>query len=387
MSFRFAGLLLSVFVGCLGAILLGCGFNTADVKLRSVEYKGMKLQILDNSETLSAALAINSGGSIIGQKEVPSEDKTIFSNVYFYCNKLKSKDMPIPKGFSNIEAVALSDNNRVVGRATRAIGAKDGSLRAVVWDPEASDEVQLLPRAEDDIAGDAQDISADGLRVTGYSTGPERMRPTLWSWDKKQEKWSVTILPTLHENNPYLMSSQLIVSPDGKTIVGCCTESFRPDGSVDSGLFVWRDKDGKWERSLVTSEQMYVKAINNKGQIAGSVAEKHGRMPCLVTLDGKIKMLELLPGDVSGEARDINENSDIVGWSDDPHGPEGGPAPCRWNTEGKATPVEISESGYGSIHSINEAGQVAGMIDLVVAGEDNKPENEKVMVLAFRSLK
>lgn len=388
MSIRAAGIFLSV----LGIVIWADFYESLlgqekDVKLRSVQYKDYKMQLLQNSETLSLAIAINSSGSVIGYKEVPNEEKTIFRNVFFFCGKLRSKDMPLPKGFTNIEATAISDNNRVVGRATRPIGAKDGSLRAVVWNAESDEQVQLLPRPEGDLSCDAQDVSADGTRITGYATGPDRLRPVLWSWNEQQMQWSITLLPVIHEFNPYLMSAQLIISPDGKTIVGCCTEKFLSDGSVDSGLYMWQQQEGQWNRKLITSEQMYVKAINNKGQIAGSAVQAHGRMPCLITLDGTLQMLQLLPGDVSGEARDINEKSEIVGWSDDPPGTEGGPVACRWKPDGSAFHIELSESGYGSVYSINNEGQLAGMVDLVIPGEDDKPENTKSLVLAFRTIK
>jgi uncharacterized membrane protein len=387
MSSRAIGLGLSVLACGIGVVLLGSLHSAdTDTKLRSVEFKDQKMQLIQNSDTLSVALAINAEGSIIGYRELPNADGTIFSHVYFYCGKLKSKDLPMPKGYTNIEAAALSDNNRVVGRTTRPIGARDGSLRAFYWDAEKEDGVQLLPRPDGDTSCDAQDISADGNFVTGYSTGEGRLRPVVWSWDKQQQKWNVVPLPCLHENNPYLMSAQLIISPDGKIIVGCCTENFLPDGTVDSALFMWQEKEGKWERKLVTSEQMYVKAINNRGQIVGSTSGPDGRFPCLVSLDGSVKKLQLLTGDVSGEARDINDKSEIVGWSDDPHGPEGGPVPCRWKLDGTASQIELSESGYGSIYAINDASQLAGMVDLIIPGKE-KPETETALVLAFRTIK
>ncbi len=68
------------------------------------------------------------------------------------------------------------------------------------------------------------------------------------------------------------------MTPDGQTIVGCCTEQVRPDGTLDSAHYEWRKVDNQWTRRLVTQEQMYVKAINSKGQIAGSVPGSQGRL-------------------------------------------------------------------------------------------------------------
>lgn len=389
MSFKSVFVLSSTFL--LGFATFFVGSLQSDDQVSKVlkrEHGGWSVEYLQNSATLSQATAINADGAMVGFKEVPNENLTIFRSVYFYCGKNGDcKEVPMPKGFTNVEAAAISDTNLVVGRVTRPMGAEDGSLRAFVWDAKKS-ELQMLPRPEGDTLGDAHSISADGTRITGYSTGFERLRPTLWSWDAKKSEWTVTVLPTLHEYNPYLMSAQLIISPDGKTIVGCCTEQFLPDGTIDSALYVWREENGQWQRKLVTKEQLYVKAINNKGQIAGSVAAQHGRLPCVTTLDGQIKMLDFLEGDVGGEARGINEQSIIVGWSDDPHGPDGGPVPCSWTMEGKVTRIELSESGFGAVFGINEKGQIAGGAEVSYRAEAAKADDEEeVAMLAFRATK
>ncbi len=113
-------------------------------------------------------------------------------------------------------------------------------------------------------------------------------------------------------------------------------------------------------------EQLYVKAMNNKGQIAGSFNRGIGRHPCVVSLDGKVQLLELLPGDVAGEARDINEDSVVVGWSDDAPEADGGPTPCTWDAKGKVTPVKLNELGFGQLYAINNRGQMAGAADVII---------------------
>ncbi len=277
------------------------------------KFQGLQIEYFNNSATASQALGINASGSISAPQKIWQVQELLL-----FCGQDGYKEMPIPKGFTNVEALAISDTNLVVGRTTKPIG-KPGSLRAVVWNP-GQGEIKLLPTPEGDHSCDVCDITPDGQRITGYATGPNGLRPVVWEWDAKPAEWRVEVLPTEHEHNPYLMSSQLVIAPDGRTIVGCCTEKFREDGTVDSALMEWRRAEGKWTRRQVTEEAMHVKAINNKGQIAGSVAGNQGRLPCCITLDGTIKMLKLLDGDVAGEARDINEQSVIVGWSDDPPG-------------------------------------------------------------------
>ena len=341
------------------------------------QFQGWRLEFINNSPTMSQVLGMNSSGSIVGVKE----HETDMHHVYFFCDQNVCQEMPIPKGFTNVEAAAISDTDLVVGRTTKAIGTP-GSLQAVVWAPKQS-EIKMLPAPQADGLTDACDIAADGKRITGYATGHERLRPVVWEWDDKKTAWQVEVLPTEHAYNPYLMSSQLVISPDGKTIAGCCTEGYLPDGSLDSALYAWSKADGKWTRKLVTAEQMYVKGINNKGEIVGSVYGAQGRQPCLVSMDGKVTALELLEGDVSGEARDINEQSVIVGWSDDPTGPTGSPTPCTWSVNGKATQVKVSELEFGMLFAINAKGQIAGTAGVVTkAATSDKANDEESAMLA-----
>lgn len=364
----------------------------AQVIKRTVD--GYSLEFFKNSATLSQALAVNAEGSFIGFREVPNEEGTMFRQVYFYWGKGGNKDVPLAEGYTNVEVAAISDNNFVVGRTTRPVGHEDGSLRGYLWNVQKP-SIQLLPRPEGDTACDAQDINSDGTRITGYATGPERLRPVVWIKDTKTEQWNVTVLPSLHQLNPYLMSAQLCISPDGKLIVGCCTEQFLEDGTIDSSLYVWQEVNGKWEQRKVIDEQLYVKAVNNKGEIAGSYLGQRGRMPCVVTLEGKLQKLELLEGDVTGEARDINNKSEIVGFSDDAHGNDGGTVACKWTMDGKVKPLTISDDDFGMAFGINDAGQIvgAGDVDLKpgdkanVQKSDDASEEAEGAMLAVRATK
>lgn len=337
------------------------------------ELDGFQLEFFNNSPTASQALAINSTGSVIGVKEHPN-----LRNIYFYYDQNGFKDMPIPKGFTNVEATAVSDTNLVVGRTTKAIGTS-GSLRAVTWVPDKA-EVKQLPVPDGYEITDAHDISADGKMITGSASGDKGLKPVVWEWDAEQSDWKAQLLPVEHDDNPFLVASQLLISPDGTTIVGCCTESKSAEGVYDSALYEWRISEGAWSRRLVTVEQMQLKGINNKGQIAGSVPGNKGRIPCLVTLNGQLKRLDLLEGDVAGEARDINDDGIIVGWSDDPAGPDGGPTPCTWNVEGKATKVKLNEDGFGMLYAINAKGQMAGTADVITQPADGALSEEAALL-------
>jgi|694.fasta_scaffold00374_46 uncharacterized membrane protein len=358
------------------------------IEIAQADHEGHRVEILLNSETLSQATAINALGAMIGSREVANADKTILRSVSFFCKADQSADMPVPVDFTNVEACAISDNDVVVGYASRPIGHPEGSLRAVVWKP-FMEKLEILPLPDDDSASHAQDISADGTRISGYSTGHERLRPVVWQWREQTQAWEFTVLTTHFDYNPYLMSSTLLISPDGQIAAGCCTQAILPDGSIDSALLVWRYRDGLWHPQQLTAEQLYVRGLNNLGQIVGSNLGKKGRQPCYLSPTGELQVLDLLPGDHSGEARDINSQGMIVGWSDGPPGPEGGPKACRWNADGNIQPLRLSADPFSMVYAINDAGQLSGMITLPSPDEAEKRDGAIEPAgksLAFRTL-
>ena len=198
---------------------------------------------MENSPTLSQAIAINQHGSIIGSREVPDESGNIYRVFYFHCGPSDCQDMPLPAGYTNVEAEAISDNELVVGFASRPIGHAEGSLRGVVWSP-AEKAIELLPAADGDLSSHAQSISGDGKLIAGYSTGPDRLRPVVWSRPGPGQAWEVQVLPTVMEYNPYLMSSSLLISGDGTIVAGCCTEQILAGDVHDSSLYRWRRSEG-----------------------------------------------------------------------------------------------------------------------------------------------
>lgn len=349
-----------------------------ETSIRKLKYNGGELELLVNSETLSQVVAINNHGSILGTREISDNKAGVLRSIPFYVGKHGTKDIPTPATFSNLEPIAISDSELVIAYATRLPGSKEGSLGGVVWDAK-DDSFVVLPKPPGDIVNQPQAISADGKRITGYSTGPDRLRPVLWQWQDDSKSWTVRVLSTEFENNPYLMSGALMISPDGKWIAGSCTEAFMPDGTVDSALYRWTEsKPGTWDRKKLSKEQLYLRGINDQGEMAGSIRGKTGeRQPCYVSPQGDFQILKLLPGDVSGEAKGINSSSMIIGFSDDPPGGDGGPEPCFWSKDKAVHKLAPTDTWYGIVQGINQEGQMAGFIEDPQTGAS----------LAFRTLK
>lgn len=359
-----------------------------ELKLRKITQGDFELQIIDNSTTFSQGLAINAGGSIIGQREVANADLTILSNEYFFCDSKQMSIVPPVEGYTNVEVQALSDSNLAVGFATRPIGNPDGGVIAIVWDT-ATGKTTKLPRPVETVATHAQDVSADGRRVTGYATGEGRLRPCVWTWEPETKTWNPEILPTVHEYNPYVMASRVIISPSGKLIAACCTFDLS-QGVIDSSLFIWRDVDGKWERELLNEEQLHLRDINDSGMIAGSINTRLGlRQPRVVGVDGQLQEVKLLPGDESGEMWGINAEGIVVGFSDDPHGADGGPQAIMWK-DGKTTAINLGEGVYSLASGINDEGYITGLVEVLPASSDATgeagDEEAAPVTLAFRSL-
>lgn len=183
-------------------------------------------------------------------------------------------------------------------------------------------------------------------------------------------------MPTKFEYNPYTMSSSVVISPDGKLIASCVTESIE-NNFLDSCLVMWKqDSEGAWQSKQLNTEQMYVGAMNNAGEIVGDASDKKGqRAPYFVSPDGEYDKIELLPGTVSGNAYGINNEGTVVGICNDPPGPDGGVHPFVYH-KGERIALKLPAGNeYSLVYAINDAGQIAGLAE--VKFEDRKEKNEE----------
>lgn len=366
------------------AIQMGCAKAPAadDDAPKTVKRaeKNFKLQVFDNATSMGRVSGVNNSGAVIGMREVGDERNLIFTQYHFYQDDAVARDMPTLEGYTNTEPEALSDSGLVVGFASRPIRHPGGSLTAVVWDP-ITNELTNLGRLPDDMASHAFDIDAAGKRICGYSTGaePPRMRPCVWTRETDDGEWKIEALPTEELYNPFLLGGRVIISPDGNTIAACVTEDMLPNLVCDSGLFLWKFKDGTWQRSQISSEQYRLRDMNNAGQIVGDLSIQVKRLPVTISPDGTETRIELLPDDFSGEAFGINDEGIVVGLSDDPPGgDEGGPQAFVWR-DGKTTPLEMLEAtSYSAALAINDHGQIGGFADITFPDQVIKdPETDE----------
>ena len=329
-------------------------------QLEGIAQETFQIRRINNSKTYSQIEAINSKLEVIGMKEVSEND--ISSTKSFFRRGEEEIEIPVLKDFTNVQAEALSENGLVVGYASRAIGAVGGGTRAFVWDSH-SKELKPLPPLPSDLACHAQDISADGKKISGYSVGnsPARMRPCLWEWQEKSKEWTSQELESILPNNPFLQAGHVIISPDGKRIAATISVKQLADFIFVNALHVWeKNEAGKWDRKKVSDEEPKLKDINNAGTIVGCLKVEGVTRACVFDLSGKCKLIDLLEGDASSIAYAVNNAGIVVGLSDDPPGETGEPKAFVYQ-DGVVTPLELSGRGTSSAAlAINQEGVIAG---------------------------
>ena len=355
--------LVQPFFGALFTIFSACVFsldgNAQDFEIRLIE----------NSKTLSQAVAINSALDVIGTREVTEGPITSFRG--FFRRGEVDIDFAIPKTYSNLEPCALSENGFVTGYVSRPFGS-DKSMLGFVWDSKTQDMVLLLPLATDSIC-QAQDISADGKIISGYSTGsnPPRTRPCVWELAEGSTALEPRELSSIIENSPFLQGGRVLISPDGKRVAGCIAEEQLSPIDFNSSLFVWEHSDnGDWIRRKISDEQPKLKDINNAGTVVGSLKVEGILRACVVNLKGKITLIDLLRGDESNEAYGITSDGIVVGLSDDPMGHDGGPTAFMFK-DGKVSPLLMpKETIHSAALGISDSGAICGYLSAETAGEE-----------------
>ncbi len=351
------------FFGALFTIVLVCLF------VHNGAAQDFELRLIENSKTLSQAVAINSALDVIGTREVTEGPITSFRG--FFRRGDIDVEFGLPKTYTNLEPCALSENGFVAGYVSRQSGS-DKSMLGFVWDSNTKEMLLLQPLETDSIC-QAQDISADGKIVSGYSTGsnPARTRPCVWELTDGSTVLVPRELSSVIANSPFLQGGRVLISPDGKRVAACIAEEQLSPINFNSSLFVWEHSDnGEWIRRKISDEQPKLKDINNAGTVVGSFKIDGILRACLVNLQGKITLIDLLPGDESNEAYGITSDGVVVGLSDAPMGRDGGPTAFVFK-DGVVSPLPMPKN---TIHSaalgISDSGAICGYLAEETVGEE-----------------
>jgi probable HAF family extracellular repeat protein len=211
----------------------------------------------------------------------------------------------------------------------------------------------------------AFDIDAHGTTACGYLVGrdPPRLLPCIWQ--RSAQSWQCSQLAALQAYNPLLTSAHVVISDDGRRVAASlAVESIdAPLPRYMSHLFAWeRAADGVWKRRRLAEQAVHLANINNHGLAVGRVTDQGRRRAFVYEPTRGPLVLAPLPGDVSCQATDVNNQGIVVGWSDDPAGPEGGRQAFLWqNGEQSLLPLP-PEVLYSSADTITDDGRVGGWL-------------------------
>lgn len=346
--------------------------EVATKKILKIAWRGDDgtLEVYDHSDSYTNIMAVNAGGQVLGTREWLEPKIAVLSQSYFFSDGSKTVDLPKLNGYTNSEFQSLSDDGKVVGYASRAPGNPNGALTAIVWDAKTG-KVTDLGKLPKDTASQATDISSDGKRIVGYSTGaqPARVTPCVWEQVDENGPWIAKPLSVVHKHNPFVVSSGVVISPDGKRIASCPTFRIVKETFYDSSLYTWQLSGGQWDRTELSEMAGHIRDISNAGVIALSISTGEGMMPHRVNAKGELVNIDLLPGDKTGQANAVGPNGSVYGFSDDPPGPAGGPQ-AFVASGGKTQPLkQFAPRGvYSSVNAVNASGQLVGFVDVIVRG-------------------
>jgi uncharacterized membrane protein len=329
------------------------------------------LSLLLENSGLAEVTHLRESGAAIGIREV--KVPRIGSEFRgFYTRGGVVKDVPKLEGYTSNHLEGVSDNGNVIGAATRPLGSNGGGFQGFVWNA-TTERLEGLGALPGHTSSYAWSISHDGNRIAGHSVGNGEIIPCIW--DRKDGGWEITPLPTKMVDNPLLGTTGVKISPDGKTVVTNTTHKIYP-GPIpfyESHLQSYQQNtNGEWERTELLGGAMEVNGLNNRGQIVGSIVDQNGhRRACLLDQNG-LQDLGKLPGDVGAKAEAINDSGVVVGFSEDPPGPDGGNQAFIWTKEEGIKPLNIPvEAKYSSANSITGSGMIAG--GLVIEEIVNEP--------------
>jgi probable HAF family extracellular repeat protein len=310
------------------------------------------------------ATALNGRGDVVGflwaeEKNQPG----VISQVPFCARGKNMITLPLLAGYTTTLPAAISDTGLVVGRAGKpAPRGQRVYLRnqAFIWDEKAG--IRGLGALKDDSASFACGVTSDGTCISGVSIGDGRTRGCVW--ERVGDAWRGMALPQAGQ-----LSSQVVVISDNGRFVASI------DGAFPC-LWSRTDRDS-WAREVIgASGSMAPRAVNNAGTVVGLSYTTDALTHAVIWTRGVgINRLAEPKGFVRSEANAINNVGVVVGMVDGPAGSPIGPNAFVYE---RGTLRLIDECGpaFTSATSINDAGQVAGVLDKEdAAGADARGPN------------
>ena len=324
--------------------------------------------------------ATDQGSYLIGTW---GNEKGEFVSMAIWKNGPVEKVVPAIDGYTHTQAEQLSADDSVLCTALRSPGASAsrGSSLAFVWRPR-SDQISLLPLLDGFSASYGYSISHDGRSACGFQAkaGSGNV-PVVWT-GAADGSWSCQQLPVIHDDNPFLVTAGVRISPNGMIIVAPITVQMKPgalNGYVSATHLWTKSAAGQWERQLRTDEGLVVHAVNDHGAFVGHCNRVVNGVAYprayICTMDRGFQEIGVLDGDVASDACDINNSAVVVGWSTDPYGPAdpqkdiGYDDPFVWTPQDGMRKIVVagtpSRGAHGSAKTITDGNRVGGRVTVV----------------------
>ena len=301
----------------------------------------------------------NDDGTLLLTKEIG--ENGVFTSQFVVRKSGKETVLATPQAYTAIHAYRISNTDVAVGFCSRpSDGINKHNLSAIIW--QVSDRSgQLLPCPEGFHGTSAFDISADGTTVSGYLIGskPARLVPCIWK--EMTNEWQCNRLPTPSIYNPYLVSSKVVISDNGKQVAGVCV--VEEGQNRQNYLFRWQlFESDQWTGQKVAKQAFKLSDINDHGVIAASRTVNAKSRAFVIGVGGELARIDPFEGDIQTFALDINNQGQVVGYSDDPYGPNGGPEGFVWENRRSRRLEFPFEVLFSSANSINNQSQIGGFL-------------------------
>ena len=125
-------------------------------------------------------------------------------------------------------------------------------------------------------------------------------------------------------------------------------------------------------------------AINDRGQIAGTLLIAGRRQAVRWSPDGEATLLPALPGHTWTNAWSINGDGVVSGWSRELPNDDGENNPVIWDASGKVVPLKTAPGrADGAAEATNRSGLTVGYLGNL--GTDADPERDNAVVWQSRT--
>jgi hypothetical protein len=243
--------------------------------------------------------------------------------------------------------------------------------------------VSCSPRILDSPRRGSTEVQAEALNdrgdIVGFADGPDGAdHAVIWPQGAAQGAIDLGVLPG------YVSSEAYGINDDG-VVFGLLydrKERQFPFRWADGRMTVLRSPSGRRLQALTPDRN----AINDRGQIVGTLIAGGDQRAVRWSPDGKAKFLPRLPGHAWALAWSINAKGVVSGWSRKRASEDGENNPVLWTRSGKVVALRTKRArADGAAEQTNRSGLTVGYLGNFFS--DGRPESDQAAVWRRRSAK